>query len=122
MVVMGMIIGRSLTPLNSSRTLRAVRRRETVRRGDDNSRRKVQNVRGDSSAAPVGFLKTDAPHFEKDPDRRVQEAIALVFCKFGELGTVRQTLSWLLEHGLQLPARSVAGEITWRSSQAVSLG
>jgi hypothetical protein len=65
-------------------------------------------------AAPVGFLKTDAPHFEKDPDRRIQEAIALVFQKFGELGTVRQTLSWFLEHDLQLPARSVSGEITWR--------
>ena len=39
-----MIIGRSLTPLDSSRTLRALRRRETVRRSDDNSRRKVQNV------------------------------------------------------------------------------
>src|SRR5205823_3080692 len=45
-------------------------------------------------AAPVGFLKTDAPHFEKDPDRRIQEAVALVFQKFEELGTVRQTLSW----------------------------
>jgi DNA invertase Pin-like site-specific DNA recombinase len=65
-------------------------------------------------AAPVGFLKTDAPHFEKDPDRRIQEAVALVFEKFGDLGTVRQTLSWFLEHGLQLPARSVSGEITWR--------
>ena len=65
-------------------------------------------------AAPVGFLKTDAPHFEKDPDRRIQEAVALVFQKFGDLGTVRQTLSWFLEHGLQLPARSVDGEITWR--------
>jgi hypothetical protein len=65
-------------------------------------------------AAPIGFLKTDAPHFEKDPDRRVQEAIALVFQKFGELGTVRQTLSWFLEHDLQLPARSVSAEITWR--------
>src|SRR5712671_6204685 len=32
----------------------------------------------------------------------------------GELGTVRQTLSWFLEHGLALPARSVSGEITWR--------
>ena len=50
-----MIIGRSLTPLNYSRTLRAVRRRETVRRSDDNSRRKVQNVRGVvmSGAHPV---------------------------------------------------------------------
>jgi DNA invertase Pin-like site-specific DNA recombinase len=65
-------------------------------------------------AAPVGFLKTDAPYFEKDPDRRIQEAVALVFQKFGDLGTVRQTLSWFLEHGLQLPARSVSGEITWR--------
>src|SRR3989449_5303547 len=65
-------------------------------------------------AAPVGFLKTDAPHVEKDPDRRIQEAVALVFQKFGELGTGRQTLSWFLEHGLQLPARSVSGEITWR--------
>ena len=39
-------------------------------------------------AAPVGFLKTDAPHFEKDPDRRIQEAIGLVFQKFREIGTV----------------------------------
>jgi hypothetical protein len=36
--------------LNSSRTVRAVRRRETVRHSDDNSRRKVQNVRRASSA------------------------------------------------------------------------
>jgi hypothetical protein len=41
---MEMIIGRSHTPLNSSRTIKSVRRR------DDNSRGKVQNVRGDSSA------------------------------------------------------------------------
>jgi hypothetical protein len=39
-----MIIGRSLTPLNFSRTM------GSVRRLDDNSRGKVQDVRGDSSA------------------------------------------------------------------------
>jgi hypothetical protein len=50
---MRMIIGRLLTPLNYSRTWRAGRRRETVRRSDDNSRRKVQNVRGDSSAMSI---------------------------------------------------------------------
>jgi DNA invertase Pin-like site-specific DNA recombinase len=65
-------------------------------------------------AAAVGYLKTDAPHFEKDPDRRVQEAIALVFRQFVELGTVRQTLWWFLERGLQLPVRPAAGEIVWR--------
>src|ERR1700704_4967175 len=65
-------------------------------------------------AAAVGYLKTDALHVEKDPDRRVQEAIALVFRKFVELGTVRQTLWWFLEHELQLPVRPVSGELTWR--------
>ena len=44
MVVIRMIIGRSLTPLNSSSTMQGVRRR------DENSRGKVQNVPGDSSA------------------------------------------------------------------------
>src|SRR6266566_1304176 len=65
-------------------------------------------------AAAVGYLKTDAPHVEKDPDRRVQEAIVSVFRKFGELGTVRQTLWWFLEHGLQLPVRLATGELVWR--------
>ena len=65
-------------------------------------------------AAAVGYLKTDAPHVEKDPDRRVQEAIALVFRKVVELGTVRQTLWWFLEHGLQLPVRTASSEIAWR--------
>jgi hypothetical protein len=47
-----MIIGRSLTPLDSARTLRGVRRREMDHSSDDNSRLSVQNVRGDSSDEP----------------------------------------------------------------------
>ena len=50
---MGMIIGRSLAPLNSLRTMQGVRRR------DDTSREKVQNVRGDSSADGSGVLVTN---------------------------------------------------------------
>ena len=38
----------------------------------------------------VGYLKTSRERIEKDPDRRVQEAITLVFRKFAELQTVRQ--------------------------------
>lgn len=65
-------------------------------------------------AAPVGYVKTEDQRLEKDPDRRVQEAIGLVFRKFAELGTVRQTLCWFLEHGLELPAHTPRGATQWR--------
>jgi Recombinase len=65
-------------------------------------------------AAPVGYLKTEDQRLEKDPDLRVQQAILLVFRKFMELGTVRQTLMWFLEHGLQVPARNARGETFWK--------
>jgi DNA invertase Pin-like site-specific DNA recombinase len=65
-------------------------------------------------AAPVGYLKTEDQRLEKNPDRRVQQVIQLVFRKFSELGTVRQTLLWFLEHGLQVPAHTPRGDVLWR--------
>ncbi len=62
---------------------------------------------------PVGYLKGEE-RLEKDPDRRVQEAVCLVFDKFLELGTARQTLLWFLEHGLQLPVRDSHDELQWQ--------
>src|SRR6201998_365379 len=44
-------------------------------------------------SAPIGYIKSGDQRLEKDPDRRVQQAILLVFHKFAELGTVRQTLT-----------------------------
>jgi DNA invertase Pin-like site-specific DNA recombinase len=65
-------------------------------------------------AAPVGYLKTEDQGLEKDPDRRVQQRILLVFSKFKELGSVRQTLMWFLEEDLQVPAREGSGAISWK--------
>lgn len=64
--------------------------------------------------APVGFRKSEDQRFEKDPDRRVQEAIRLVFDQFEKIGSVRQTLLWFHEHGLQLPASAPRGEVHWK--------
>ena len=65
-------------------------------------------------AAPVGYRKTEDQRLEKDPDLRVQDAIRSVFRQFGAIGSVRQTLLWFLEHGLQLPACTPRGELQWK--------
>ncbi|HZQ70307.1 MAG TPA: recombinase family protein [Terriglobales bacterium] len=65
-------------------------------------------------SAPVGYRKTEDQRLEKDPDRRVQQAIVSVFQKFFAVGSIRQTLLWFLEHSLQLPTHTPRGETIWR--------
>src|ERR1700756_2084211 len=54
-------------------------------------------------SAPVGYIKGEDQRLEKDPDLRVQQAILLVFRKFAELGSVRQTLSGFWNTGWKYP-------------------
>src|SRR5712672_1464714 len=43
----------------------------------------------------VGYVKVRHDRIEKDPDRRVQEALELVFRKFAEFQSIRQVHLWL---------------------------
>jgi excisionase family DNA binding protein len=65
----------------------------------------------------VGFLKAPNDRIEKDPDRRIQDAISLVFSKFDELQTVRQVHLWMRQKRLPLPSVGYGAggrHITWK--------
>ena len=52
----------------------------------------------------VGYVRVGRDAIEKDPDLRIQEAIALVFSKFAEMSSVRQVHLWFRHERVSLPA------------------
>jgi DNA invertase Pin-like site-specific DNA recombinase len=66
---------------------------------------------------PVGFRWSHHGKVELDPDRRVQNAVNLVFTKMAELGSARQVLLWFRGEKVQLPALVVDApghDILWK--------
>ena len=49
------------------------------------------------------------------PDQRICEAIRIVFIKFRELWSVRQTFQWFRDHDVELPANPISGtRLVWK--------
>jgi len=51
----------------------------------------------------IGYRRGADDRLEQDPDRRIREALSLVFRKFSDIGSVRQLALWLRQEGIDLP-------------------
>jgi DNA invertase Pin-like site-specific DNA recombinase len=64
---------------------------------------------------PIGYARDPVGKIMFHPDRRVCEAIQLIFAKFRELWSVRQTFQWFRDHDLELPANPIQGtRLIWK--------
>ncbi|MEJ2419702.1 MAG: recombinase family protein [Exilibacterium sp.] len=64
-----------------------------------------------------GYVADPTGLIVKDPNLRVQEAIALVFKTFAELGSIRQTHRWFHEEKIELPVNQSMGgryQLVWQ--------
>jgi excisionase family DNA binding protein len=65
---------------------------------------RLKAARGDlHTTVAIGYLRGAGDRLEQDPDRRIREALSLVFRKFGEIGSVRQVALWLRQERIDLP-------------------
>jgi excisionase family DNA binding protein len=66
---------------------------------------KLKAARGDlHTTVAVGFVRSEDDRIELDPDLRIREAIAGVFARFAQAGSVRQVLLWFRQEHIELPS------------------
>jgi len=64
---------------------------------------------------PVGYVLDAMGKVVFHPDRRVCEAVELIFAKFRERWSVRQTFQWFRDHDVELPANPIQGtRLVWK--------
>ncbi len=63
---------------------------------------------------PVGLIRDERGVVQKDPNREVQQRLALVFSTFLEVRSASQVAAILNRQGLTLPRRDRFGEVVWR--------
>jgi len=64
---------------------------------------------------PIGYARDGLGNVVLHPDQRLRDAIHLVFAKFRELWSVRQSFQWFRDHDVELPANPIRGtRIIWK--------
>jgi DNA invertase Pin-like site-specific DNA recombinase len=64
---------------------------------------------------PIGYARDGLGNVVLHPDQRLREAIQLVFAKFREVWSVRQSFQWFRDHDVELPANPIRGtRIIWK--------
>src|SRR6266568_4219843 len=64
---------------------------------------------------PVGYVLDAMGKVVFHPDQRFDDAIQLVFVKFRERWSVRQTFQWFRDHDVELPANPIQGtRLVWK--------
>ncbi len=66
---------------------------------------------------PAGYVRDGAGKVVLNPDERVREAIGMIFRKFREMGSMRQTYLWFHSQGIELPVNKRRGRrdsLVWK--------
>ena len=64
---------------------------------------------------PVGYAQDLTGKVVLHPDQRIGEAIRLVFMKFRERWSIRQTFQWFRDHDIELPVNPIRGtKLIWK--------
>src|SRR6516162_3761560 len=79
---------------------------------------RLKAARGElNTTVAIGYRRGADDRLEQDPDKRIREALSLVFRKFAEIGSVRQLALWLRQERIELPiaVRGAQGRsVQWR--------
>ncbi len=79
---------------------------------------RLKAARGElNTTVAIGYRRGADDRLEQDPDKRIREALSLVFRKFAEIGSVRQLVLWLRQERIELPiaVRGAQGRsVQWR--------
>ena len=77
------------------------------------------------SHVPIGYVRSPSGEVALDPDEQARSVVRLIFEEFVEVGSGRQLMRYLLDHGILLPVRPHhgpnQGQLEWHPPSGATL-